>query len=251
MSEKNDLPAYGGPVPEERAPTITRRFFLGASALFVTSIFLPARTRWEQVRGWARALGRLRRRWVHGIEPRWVEWTDTQYVRSEDDMHARGREPGMAYVRKWRELRWPDNDELVMREPDVASVYELPPDGWHDAELGAKPPESFKGRRHPGEIERWAAMVGDYDKAALDEFLVKTAGVGDVRGRLDDHEWRFAHDCKRTLEAPKPSPVFTDEERELLEPALEAVRKFARNLPKPDLYGVHRIGEFGHPVRKA
>lgn len=91
---------------------VTRRFFLfGGTAL----IFIP----WSWFRtttagprrvlaGWWTRL----HRWRTGMRPRWVEWSSTTFYRD-----------GTRFVPcphkvtgRWRELRWPDNDELVRSE---------------------------------------------------------------------------------------------------------------------------------------
>ena len=109
------------------AKKITRRLFFvlaGSTTLLAFLSFIDqatARPRVAVVAGWTRF-----RRWYYKMEPRWSDHSDTVYSRRN---HFGGRDQVRFFRQlRWRELRWPDNDELVTKTIPEVNEGEVPHD---------------------------------------------------------------------------------------------------------------------------
>lgn len=193
---------------------ITRRFFLGAGAALVFIPWAWLQTHTERPRRAASRLWRRFHRWRTGMHPQWSDWSSTRIVRWGDLPEKPCRE-----TTTWRELRWPDTNELVEktepvigpREPidmdhtvaELGSGRYLGGVEWHDASsrtyeavLNGRPmkvTEHFRG-------ELAARLPGP--KCATGAELIekiRAAASRDLESAVDEADRRWIVDCRDTV----------------------------------------------------
>ena len=198
---------------------ITRRMFLGAALSFGAAAFW-ARPWLARPRVYLAGLRRRWNRWRTGMQPRWVECSSTTFYRHAvaDD----GSPMPHKIISSWRELRWPDNDDMVKREDlglkrvmlcmDI--TYERAADvdfrggvEWHPNELRVPGPKCANGTeladrvRHAAKYPFEAQEPGDEQ---TEEIIRRNRWISDAKATVEkwDRDPRFssASDAKAFAE---------------------------------------------------